>query len=425
MTSISLAVDDWRLDISGDALNMECSAIDFDLSQLINDRVSGICQTIQAEADESLGITGGSILGAILTGNTGSLEDILVGALVGRFGSSFDLGGFARCETGFGDTNTTTLSSLCNHYGTAQANRVMSAVKTWMVNSVDAEGLFGGGTAQDKPVPVEERYYPSGLSAKDLYGVGKITDEDGNEYTVEGGYQYASLEDDPKGSTALAHTKFDKPTIYLKDFALKTIGTDDASAVRLPATKMESIKLVDETVAQQTRQHLDIPQFVDGLVTALRRLYTDPSKLDVGVPPDMISLAEYAKKEKEVAHNFFSDRASGLAQIYEGVENEAKAKLGSMLLLENARDDAIMDPSESRLRYIDASQHNAFRYAALIQQERNKQMKLKVSLELKRARILIDIAKRQATIRASIFRDDIARNEIDLLLEAVDQSVSY
>jgi len=84
----------------------------------------------------------------------------------------------------------------------------------------------------------------------------------------------------------------------------------------------------------------------------------------------------------------------------------------------------IADPSEARVALIKPSQRNAFRYAALIQQEKNKQLKLKYALEIKRKQQQIDILKRQAQIRASIFRDEIAVHELKHIGMDADAAVA-
>jgi len=48
----------------------------------------------------------------------------------------------------------------------------------------------------------------------------------------------------------------------------------------------------------------------------------------------------------------------------------------------------IADPSEARAALVKPSQRNTFRYTALIQQEKNKQIKLKYALEIKRMSLM-------------------------------------
>ena len=67
---------------------------------------------------------------------------------------------------------------------------------------------------------------------------------------------------------------------------------------------------------------------------------------------------------------------------------------------------------------------NKFRYAALIQQEKNKVFKLKYASIIKRKQQMVDLAKKQASIRASIFRSSAAKHELKHLLMKADESVS-
>ena len=79
---------------------------------------------------------------------------------------------------------------------------------------------------------------------------------------------------------------------------------------------------------------------------------------------------------------------------------------------------------EARAALVKPAQRNKFRYAALIQQEKNKMLKLKYALEIKRKQQQVDLIKRQAHIRASIFRDEIAIHELRHITMAADKNVS-
>jgi len=112
-----------------------------------------------------------------------------------------------------------------------------------------------------------------------------------------------------------------------------------------------------------------------------------------------------------------------LSAIYKGIEDEAKARMASEMLLMTTDPNYIADPSEARASLIKPSQRNKFRYAALIQQEKNKMLKLKYAKEIKRKQQRIDLIKKQAYIRASLFRPEIAKHELKHLLSAADKSV--
>ena len=215
---------------------------------------------------------------------------------------------------------------------------------------------------------------------------------------------------------------FDKPTIVLKTFAAMNLGTDDANATGLPETKADSIDLEDEIVGTQVRMTADLNQFSGTLTRALEKKFSEIDMKDGG--EHVMSLSRYDRKEKEKAKEFFRSKESGLSKIYEGIEKEVKSRMASEMLIMTADPNYIADPSEARAALIKPSQRNAFRYAALIQQEKNKMLKLKYALEIKRKQQMVDLLKQQAQIRASVFRDSAAKHELYHLLEKADESVS-
>ena len=201
-------------------------------------------------------------------------------------------------------------------------------------------------------------------------------------------------------------------------------GTDDISEILLPATKADAMDMEDEIVGLQVRMSADLNQFTDTLTRALQAEFADIDMQEgTGKEPHLMSLARYGMKEKEVATKFFKSKESGLADIYKGIEDEAKAQMASELLLMTADPNYIADPSEARAALVKPAQRNKFRYAALIQQEKNKQLKLKYALQIKRGQQMVDLAKKQAYIRASIFRSSAARHELEHILKKADQSV--
>ncbi len=200
----------------------------------------------------------------------------------------------------------------------------------------------------------------------------------------------------------------------------------DAGAIRLPDTHGDSIDNVDEVVNLQVRMTSDLNQFADTLTRSLQKEFSeiDLQPIDKsGGQSHLMSFARYQYEEKKAARKYFKSKKSGLAKIYEGIENEVKAKLASQMVLMSTDPNYIADPSEARAALIKPSQRNKFRYAALIQQEKNKQLKLKYALEIKRKQQMVDIIKQQALSRASLFRYETARHELEHILSAADKAV--
>jgi len=370
-----------------------------------------------------------STLGGILTTYThdGNLSGQFVGK--GKAGTSFDLGPFAKRDILQEKIKDMVLNKFCQKGG-RDGNISLSPIATLAANTVDGAGLptYGGKDGNASAVKkTNDRGYPSGLTGKKLFDEYNITDADGNKETVKGGFLLAKAKEDPYGSTAVALNSFDKATIVLKTIAAMTKGTDDINETLLPATKAKSMDAEDEAVQLQTRMAMDFNQFGDTLTRLLRREFLDKVEVlkEKGNSDDLASQAYYESREKNVTHTFFTSKKSGLAAVYRSsIEEEAKARMASDMLLLTADPNYIADPSEARAALVKPSQRNKFRYAALIQEEKNKQLKLKYALEIKRKQQQIDIIKKQSYIRASMFKDEIAKFMLETLLHKVDESVN-
>ena len=338
-----------------------------------------------------------------------------------KVGSSFDLGAFAKCEIKQEKIEEMLISKFC----AGEDNGTFSPAAVLTANTVDAMGLpsYSGkdGDKNNTIKKVADRDYP----AKDMTGEKLYGDKNGSN----GGFLIEEAKDDPYGSTATALNSFDKPTLVLKDLALKNFGTSDINVTTLPATKAQSMDLEDEIVKLQTRMDADLYQFGDTLTRALRKELLDKTSIKAhnwmkgkDPLPHLASQAAYEMREKNTTEKFFQSKTSGLAAIYKGIEDDAKAKMASEELVMTTDPNYITDPSEARAALIKPAQRNKFRYAALIQQEKNKQLKLKYAKEIKRKQQMVDIIKQQAYIRASLFRDEIAKHMLKHLLDKVDES---
>jgi len=435
----------------------------FDIDEAINKiieshipKVDGICENLNREA-----ILGGNYAGkdkkilAIIkaikflyeayfeakekVGGEGDNEyTYLMGGMIDfvgkeKAGSTFDLGAFAKCDVNQSNKiEDMLLSKFCA--AGEDGNLSFSPASVLAAHTVDAMGLpsYGGKDGNSTSVKkVNERKYPSRLTGKQLF------DDNGTNPNgkPDGGFLLAEADEDPYGSTAVALNSFDKATIVLKTLAIKAFGTSDANATTLPATKAQSMDQEDEIVQLEVRMSADLNQFGDTLTRALRKELLEKTnikawnwkkkKSDGSLEgPHLASHASYVSREKNVTANFFKSKKSGLAAIYKGIEDEAKARMASEMLIMTADPNYIADPSEARAALVKPAQRNKFRYAALIQQEKNKMLKLKYASIIKRKQQMVDLIKQQAYIRASIFRDEIAKHELQHILNAADESVS-
>jgi len=451
---------DWKISIGGQSELMGCNLQKGKLDEFWKrenlEKKQGICGLVE-KAEKAEKSTKEDKASAVFWAVMDYVEDGDVDELLGTFisytvGNSFDLGNFARCDvSGLPPIEDSTLADYCKESNTTS----LSPIAILGIGSIDAEGIIGGGAENDfNLTKVADRKFGVGkngkpaITGKELYDEANGTD---GEVTT-GGYIYKELKEDPMGSTAVAINSFDKATLVLKDYVLKATGKSDISKLKLPKTKAQSIDLIDETVQLSTRLDVDFNEFTDTLTRKLMSVVSADDTVEaknkhklmkVAVEKGYfdrngkrftknrkgqyhirdLSLAQYRAIEQNLTAEYFESNKSGLADIYKAVEYEAKAEYASEQLLMSSDPNYIADPSEARLAYIKDSQKNAFKYAALIQQEKNKKLKYKLAMKVKHKKQLIDLAKNMAQIRAARFRDDIAKAEIEDLLKKVDESV--
>jgi len=394
--------------------NLKKKALDEFLKELDIPDTDGICKIMNNNSivDQLL---------KFLSGDYFEDTDAFIYDFIGKsnIGSSFDLGGFAQCKIKLPELKDSYLAKICN----MEDNATFSPAATLTALTVDGAGLpsFSGEEDVNGSKKVDKRNYPGGLKGKEIFR--ESTTSGG---TPDGGFLLGKAKDDPYGSTAVALNSFDKATIVLKTLAVMNSGTDDINETLLPATKADSMDMEDEVVGLQVRMSADLNQFTDTLTRALQAEFADIDMQEgqTAGEPHLMSLARYGMKEKNVTAEFFKSKESGLADIYKGIEDEAKARMASELLLMTADPNYIADPSEARAALVKPSQRNKFRYAALMQQEKNKMLKLKYATIIKRKQQMVDLAKKQAYIRASIFRASAAKHELEHILKKADESVS-
>lgn len=427
MSSLFMATQlnayDWELDIAGESVFANCT-LNQDPAEMAKKAARGICQKIEEEEAlaDSKAVLARALLMTIYTDDTTYIRDAAYDEIIKRTGTSFDLGGLATCNLDYTPITKTPLAALCQH----RANAVLSSTLVWATQSVDAAGIFGGtgAVSKDAYVSPDKRIYPSGITGDELYKKHEYLDAAGNTHTVQGGYMLGKLVENANGEEARSITANDKASLVLSDFSLKTLKTSNPNAIKLPATKADSIEEVDSAVQALMRLDIDFNEFTDGLARMLQMEYK--KEIIVGADCDtMMTLAEYRNKELNVSAEFFKSTASGVPKMYETIIDEAKAKMSTELLMLTTDKDYIFDPSEARLAYISDEYKVAYKYKALIQQEKTKKMQYKISQEAKARKELLDLAKKQAQIKSRIFRDDIAECEIERLLGAVDQTISY
>ena len=397
-TFVTLEATEWQIDLLGDAALLECTTPDYTLGEILDIDSKGICGIYESPSLANI------LVAATAAGiSSGSLA-AFGASLLSNVDTTFNIGGAARCSikgAGIGSP----LEDFCNNIVGKGLDIPVTADVIWGVFSTGAMGALLDDTEQE----AKDRKFPSGLTMNAMYG-------------VNGGKQINNIIADPQGATAIAYRDFDKAGMVLGDLALKMSGTGTANLVKLPPTMMDKISKEEKTVRMESLLQIDWPVYVKDSTYSLKKIYKN---IPVGSSPSMISLAEYAKKEKVKAKTFFTEDNVALSTYKENEKKIIAARLASDLLIKTSKKGYISDTSEARKQFIADEQKIAFTYASIIQNEEDKKLKLQYALEWKSAQESFELMNQLVAIKASIFRDDLAKDEIARLLTAADSTITY
>jgi len=370
-------------DIAGDSAMMQCvkSGIDFGNNQGLNN-LGGLCNLFDLNKMNVGGFNMGDLTKCIGKKDTKGLDGL----------SQFCNGESAPSSTKGGIVSSSTTD---NPNGWSYSTPVENAT-----SSIDYQGIDDSLNEQDTK-KTKERKFPSGLTGDEIYA------KDGGKINKE-------VSDNPNSATSTAVKEFDKAGLVLRDSALKTVGSLDPTSKKLPLTKADAMDSEDDMANIIQESTTNFHDLIDQLVTELQKVFKTI---------EAENLASYYKKEKETFFAFISSNDS-LKAHYTAAANAIKSKYSIKKFLATKAETYIDDPSEARASLIMENQRTGFRYAALLQQHENTLDKINLSLELKKHKELIDIAVRQAYVRASLFREDIAKKELDEMLKAVDKLIN-
>jgi len=263
--------------------------------------------------------------------------------------------------------------------------------------SIDAELP---STTNKHQKSISDRKYLSGITGYDLYGKG-------------GGALVSEAKKNPNGSTAKALNDFDKSTLILKEQAFALVGHSDTNKIELPKTKLDAIKEQDDIVKLEGKKYHDLDNLSDGIASELIKKFKD-------IEAD--TLEEYYKKEKALFASYIKN-SKKIKKLYQDEEELNNALLSQKLFLETTRKNYIFDPSQTRADMILPEQKNNFKYLAQIQNTRIANLKLKKFIKYIKRREKIERAVKLSYVKASLWRGDIAKKEIDKMLSAVDQII--
>lgn len=438
----------WQEEVAGENLMLECTIPD--ISWGVDVKVNGICEMLGVNRGsalssifDSLGRLGLEVPsevrnfvrddGSVNVGNLSTINAALGGfgydasSYLGRisiFSGVFGQQSLISCKTNAVALANNFLDNLCGNIDKLVLDPAMSMI----TYSIDTDG-FLPNQGSGETVPIYERKYAGGLTGKDLYD-----EHDG----VAGGMAHYAAHEDPSGAVAKSLESFDKPEMILSDMAYKLGKDGDASAIQLPATKAKSIDDEDNIAKQQAADYPNFQEISDSIAKILRKGYLEEIGEKVSTPDndctgEIKTLAAYKKEEDKLTTYYLLDQDGeymgkgklNLETIMKQIASYVKADYASKHLLLTADPAYIIDPSEAMVSRIAKEDKLDFRYAAFVQQEKNKEVKIASALILKKLNEYLEIIKKQARIKASIFRDDLAKCEIEDLLKSVDESIDY
>ena len=423
------------LDLNGIIDQLLSSLGDFDggISDIFNDfDIGGITDMIDS-ANELLGCLGSDSLDlGSITDNVSGLCSL--GGLGDLGGGSIDLS-MLSCLSGSsgGDTNpldqindlSGKLSSMC---GNAVGGGSTGG------GSTGGGGLPSGGSFQ---TPVDYGATMASVStATEMVGLGVGSKVDGNDIGNaptpsgdklsvidgdDGGVIIKQLEAKPNSSTAKAYRDMDKYTLTLQRLvALNVASSDlsqklDISKYALPATPLDVKKQEADLVNLTAGFNIDLNALQNAIVDGVRPLYTS-------INTDTLN-DYYVQERKKFQEYVTGDFAKTLETIRLGAYKTIEARYALKLFNMVSDKDYMFDISNQRLSRISPDVRSKFIVKAIIQMNKEVEIKTQMALEKDAIQEAISRTVERAYPASSVFRGDIAKKEIDELLKAVDNAI--
>ena len=362
---------------TGKGSHVSCPGVDFSTTGGVSVKLSGLCgqdeATDQANEEEN----------NETNGTTGGFDKSQCGTIV----SIFD----PRCSSGAGGGGA--------GGGHTPTPKTIDPVTSLQSNVCDVDEL-DSLTAKKKKKIDDVQCSKKGLRGKELY-------------RTDGGAIAKKAKSKPSSSTGVAYSNIDVPTLFLKQYALKVLGTDDERALSLPKTPADAIESMDGAAMFEASKRINHYDLENKIIKKLTPKFAAISAS---------SIKEYEKKEKQ-EFDKWRKNDKDLKKAYKTSVASVKMRYSHWFALQNKKPSFIFDVSEEMAKKISLKNQNAFRFSALMQMEEGTQMRAKIAREIQRNKELIDISVQRAYAAASMFRQDIAKKEIDDMLKAIDTSI--
>ena len=254
-------------------------------------------------------------------------------------------------------------------------------------------------------VKLEDSKYPNGKTMKEVFGTGGALDKE--------------IENNPAGSTSDAHKKLKKATMGLKIITAKMrTGKEqfNEGSIGLSKDYIATVEASNDIASLVGMQYPDYQALLVGLVKELRTAYAD---IDTG---EIKTLSAYYKKEKEI----YVETIQASEQLEKFIRNSGLAMrtFYNQKLMKMMKDkNYLMLPSEKVASRLAEEVQNTYRFNAMLQSNEESHIKTHMAIEGHIINANIERVKARAYPASSIFRGDIAKEEINEMLKAVDEEI--
>ena len=438
-----------ELDLNGKIDSILGSIGDFDggIGDIFNDFDIGNIFGDMGQMKDILGCFGVDPSSMDLSSITGDLSGL---CSLGNFG---DIGGFdlskLGCLTGGSGSNSSNknpldkisglqdkLGKLCGKASSSSGGSTGGTGGSG--GSTGGTGGSGGSTGGSEYVAPTE--YSSGMATattgSTVAGVGVGSDvkdnnvgnaktPSGDPLSVidgkDGGIINKVRKEKPNSSTAKAYRDMDKYTLTLQRLvAMNAKKADDEQRLDtrtfgLPATPLDVIQQENDMANLRAGFYVDLRDIQNKIVNAVRAKYQSISTE---------TLSEYYIQEKKVFNEYIKkDFAPELEKIRLGAYKQIEAKWTARLFNMVSDKDYLFDTSNEQLKALPKNLRNKFIVKAMVQMNKETEIKARIALEKAELKEAIDRAIQRAYPASSVFRGDIAKKEIDKLLKAVDTAI--
>lgn len=350
---------------------------------------SGLCQNLPNLGLGGLGDTASvlSCMGMDVS-SLGNLSIDFSGLCAGTNVERFISSGGSSTEWGLGDYGTSTSVHFPSGVGYKNSS-------TTIIATADLDAI-SDGTTKNKPKKPEEIKYSGGKNGKE------VANHFAEEYRTN-----------PTSSTAMSWKKFDKSSLFLKEYSLKLVGSDNESLLKLPATKAESIEDDTMIAALAVSTAVNHEWAKDMLAQKAIATYSSISANTV----EEYKQKEFAKFESEIR------TSEEVSELYMREQKFVDMKYAPQETLEKADPNYMFDPSEERAKELAPEQRNDYLFLALQHKAKMVKKNIEIGMEKKIRKEMIDITIKRAYYASSVFPTGVAEQEINQLLEAVDTAI--